>query len=122
MGITNPRLMGFDVVHLNLHKTFSTPHGGGGPGAGPIGVSEKLAGFLPVPVVEFDGKKYSLNYDLKDTIGKVKAYYGNFWSSCRAYTYIIMMGGKGLRQASEDAVLNANYLKEKLKKIYKTSV
>jgi glycine dehydrogenase subunit 2 len=119
MGITNPRLMGFDIVHLNLHKTFSTPHGGGGPGAGPIGVVEKLANFLPVPVVSFNGEKYSLNFDLKDTIGKVKAYYGNFGVLVRAYTYIIMMGGKGLRQASEDAVLNANYLKEKLKKTYK---
>jgi len=119
MGITNPKLMGFDIVHINLHKTFSTPHGGGGPGAGPIGVVEKLADFLPVPVINFDGEKYYLNSDLKDTIGKVKAYYGNFGVLVRAYTYILMMGGKGLRQASEDAVLNANYLKEKLKKTYK---
>lgn len=119
MGITKPRIMGFDIVHLNLHKTFSTPHGGGGPGAGPIGVVEKLADFLPVPVVSFNGEKYSLNFDLKDTIGKVKAYYGNFGVLVRAYTYILMMGGKGLRQVSEDAVLNANYLKEKLKKTYK---
>ena len=119
MGITKPRIMGFDIVHLNLHKTFSTPHGGGGPGAGPIGVTENLANFLPVPVVCFNGEKYFLNYDLKDTIGKVKAYYGNFGILVRAYTYILMMGGKGLRQVSEDAVLNANYLKEKLKNTYK---
>ena len=119
MGITNPKIMGFDIVHLNLHKTFSTPHGGGGPGAGPIGVVEKLSGFLPVPVVSFNNEKYYLNFDLKDTIGKVKAYYGNFGVLVRAYTYILMMGGKGLRQVSEDAVLNANYLKEKLKKTYK---
>ncbi|OGH99790.1 MAG: glycine dehydrogenase (aminomethyl-transferring) [Candidatus Melainabacteria bacterium GWA2_34_9] len=119
MGITKPRIMGFDIVHLNLHKTFSTPHGGGGPGAGPIGVTENLADFLPVPVVGFNGEKYFLNYDLKDTIGKVKAYYGNFGILVRAYTYILMMGGKGLRQVSEDAVLNANYLKEKLKNTYK---
>jgi len=119
MGITNPRLMGFDIVHLNLHKTFSTPHGGGGPGAGPIGVVEKLKDFLPIPVVNFNGEKYSLNFNLKDTIGKVKAYYGNFGVLVRAYTYILMMGGKGLRQVSEDAVLNANYLKEKLKNTYK---
>ena len=119
MGVTNPRLMGFDIVHLNLHKTFSTPHGGGGPGAGPIGVVDKLTDFLPIPVVNFNGEKYYLNFDLKDTIGKVKAYYGNFGVLVRAYTYILMMGGKGLRQVSEDAVLNANYLKEKLKKTYK---
>ncbi len=119
MGITNPCIMGFDIVHLNLHKTFSTPHGGGGPGAGPIGVVNKLSEFLPVPVINFDGKKYFLNYDLTDTIGKVKAYYGNFGVLVRAYTYILMMGGKGLKQASQDAVLNANYLKEKLKKTYK---
>ena len=119
MGITKPRIMGFDIVHLNLHKTFATPHGGGGPGAGPIGVAGKLADFLPVPVVGFNGEKYYLNCDLKDTIGKVKAYYGNFGVLVRAYTYILMMGGKGLKQVSEDAVLNANYLKEKLKKTYK---
>ncbi len=119
MGITNPKLMGFDIVHLNLHKTFSTPHGGGGPGAGPIGVTEKLKDFLPVPVVNFNGKKYFFDYDLKDTIGKVKAYYGNFGVLVRAYTYILMMGGRGLRQVSQDAVLSANYLREKLKKTYK---
>ena len=119
MGITKPRIMGFDIVHLNLHKTFATPHGGGGPGAGPIGVAGKLADFLPVPVVDFKDEKYYLNCDLKNTIGKVKAYYGNFGVLVRAYTYILMMGGKGLRQVSEDAVLNANYLKEKLKKTYK---
>jgi len=119
MGITKPRIMGFDIVHLNLHKTFATPHGGGGPGAGPIGVAGKLADFLPVPVVDFKDEKYYLNCDLKNTIGKVKAYYGNFGVLVRAYTYILMMGGKGLKQVSEDAVLNANYLKEKLKKTYK---
>jgi len=118
MGITNPALMGFDIVHVNLHKTFSTPHGGGGPGAGPIGVVEKLADYLPIPVVNFNEEKYYLNYDLENTIGKVKAFYGNFGVLVRAYTYIIMMGRKGLRKVSEDAVLNANYLKEKLKKYY----
>lgn len=118
MGITNPALMGFDIVHINLHKTFSTPHGGGGPGAGPIGVVKKLSDYLPVPVIEFDGKKYYFNSNLENTIGKVKAYYGNFGVLVRAYTYILMMGGNGLRQVSEDAVLNANYLKEKLKKTF----
>ena len=119
MGITTPKLMGFDIVHLNLHKTFSTPHGGGGPGAGPIGVNEKLKDFLPAPIATFDGNKYYFNYELKNSIGKVKAYFGNFGVLVRAYTYILMMGGKGLKKVSEDAVLNANYLKEKLKKTYK---
>ena len=117
MGYTNPKLMGFDVVHINLHKTFSTPHGGGGPGAGPIGVVEKLKDFLPVPLIGFDGKKYFRNYALKNSIGKVKGFYGNFGILVRAYAYILMMG-KNLKKVSEDAVLNANYLKEKLKGVY----
>lgn len=117
MGYTNPFLMGFDVVHINLHKTFSTPHGGGGPGAGPIGVVDKLKDFLPVPLIDYDGKKYTRNYDLKNSIGKVKAFYGNFGVLVRAYAYILMMG-KHLKNVSEDAVLNANYLKEKLKGAY----
>jgi glycine dehydrogenase subunit 2 len=119
MGVTNPAIMGFDIVHVNLHKTFSTPHGGGGPGAGPIGVVKKLEEFLPVPIISFYGEKYALNCKLEHSIGKVKAFYGNFGVLVRAYTYILMMGGKGLKQVSEDAVLNANYLKEKLKKTYK---
>lgn len=117
MGWTNPKLMGFDVVHLNLHKTFSTPHGGGGPGAGPVAVVERLKNYLPTPVVEFDGEKYYRNYNLQHTIGSVKDFYGNFSVLVRAYTYILMMG-KNLKNASENAVLNANYLKEKLKKYY----
>lgn len=117
MGYTNPKLMGFDVVHINLHKTFATPHGGGGPGAGPIGVVDKLKDFLPVPVIAFDGEKYYRNYDLENSIGKVKSFYGNFGVLVRAYAYILMMG-KDLKTVSEDAVLNANYLKEKLKGIY----
>lgn len=117
MGYTNPKLMGFDVVHINLHKTFSTPHGGGGPGAGPIGVVEKLKDFLPVPVIEYQDGKYYRNYDLENSIGKVKSFYGNFGVLVRAYAYILMMG-KNLKKVSEDAVLNANYLKEKLKGAY----
>lgn len=117
MGYSNPKLMGFDVVHLNLHKTFSTPHGGGGPGAGPVGVVEELKEFLPVPVVEFDGKNYFRNYNLKNSIGSVKGFFGNFAVLVRAYAYILMMG-KNLKEASENAVLNANYLKEKLKDAY----
>ncbi len=91
MGHTNPKLMGFDVVHLNLHKTFSTPHGGGGPGAGPVAVTEKLKEFLPVPVIAFDGEKYYKKYNLKHTIGRVKNFYGNFSVLVKAYAYILMM-------------------------------
>ncbi len=114
MGYTNPFLMGFDVVHLNLHKTFSTPHGGGGPGAGPIAVVEKLKDLLPTPVITFDGEMYHRNYNLANSIGAVKGYFGNFGVLVRAYAYILMMG-KELKRASGDAVLNANYVKEKLK-------
>lgn len=117
MGYTNPKLMGFDVVHLNLHKSFSTPHGGGGPGAGPVCVVEKLKEFLPSPIINYDGNKYFRNYNLKHTIGSVKGFFGNFAVLVRAYAYILMMG-KNLKEASENAVLNANYLKEKLKSAY----
>lgn len=117
MGYTNPKLMGFDVVHLNLHKTFSTPHGGGGPGAGVVAVVEKLKEYLPSPVIDYDGKMYFRNYDIKHSIGSVKDFSGNFGVLVRAYAYILMMG-KNLKHASENAVLNANYLKEKLKKYY----
>lgn len=117
MGHSNPAIMGFDVCHINLHKTFSTPHGGGGPGAGPIGVVAKLKEYLPTPTVEFDGNKYFRNYNLPDSIGKVRSFYGNFGVFVRAYTYILMMGND-LKHATEDAVLNANYLREKLKDVY----
>ena len=117
MGWTNPALMGFDVVHLNLHKTFATPHGGGGPGAGPVCVVEKLKEFLPSPVIEFSNGKYTRNYNITHSIGKVRSFYGNFGILVRAYAYILMMG-KNLKLASADAVLNANYLKEKLKGVY----
>lgn len=118
MGITNPKIMGFDIVHLNLHKTFSTPHGGGGPGSGPVGVTEALKEFLPVPIIDFDGKKYFRNFNAAHSIGKIKAFYGNFSVLVKAYSYILMMG-KNLKNVSQDALLNANYLKEKLKKYYK---
>lgn len=117
MGYSNPAIMGFDVCHINLHKTFSTPHGGGGPGSGPVGVVEKLKDFLPTPVIEFDGDKYVRNYNLPHSIGKVRSFYGNFGVLVRAYTYILMMGND-LKHATEDAVLNANYIREKLKDIY----
>jgi len=118
LGIARPGDMGFDVVHLNLHKTFSTPHGGGGPGSGPIGVREDLVPFLPKPVVEYDGEKYFLDYERPLSIGKVKSFYGNFNVIVKAYAYILTMGAEGLKKASETAVLNANYLMEKLKKFY----
>ena len=117
MGWTNPALMGFDVVHLNLHKTFSTPHGGGGPGAGPVGVVEKLKDFLPAPVIVLEDGKYKRNYNIKHSIGQVRSFYGNFGVLVKAYAYILMMGNN-LKIASGDAVLNANYLKEKLKGVY----
>ncbi|HIP75373.1 MAG TPA: glycine dehydrogenase subunit 2, partial [Thermococcus paralvinellae] len=117
LGKVRPGDMGFDVVHLNLHKTFSTPHGGGGPGAGPVGVKDFLKDYLPVPVVEYDEKKnrYYLNYDLPKSIGKVKEFYGNFAVLVRALTYLKIMGRDGLKAVSEIAVLNANYLTQKLK-------
>ena len=117
MGWTNPALMGFDVVHLNLHKTFATPHGGGGPGAGPVGVVDKLKEFLPTPIIEKVENKYVRNYNLPNSIGKVRSFYGNFGVLVRAYAYILMMGSD-LKLASGDAVLNANYIKEKLKGAY----
>ena len=117
MGYTNPKLMGFDVVHLNLHNTCATPHGGGGPGAGPVGVVEELKQFLPAPVISFDGEKYFRDYNIKNSIGSVKSFSGNFGVLVRAYAYILMMGSN-LKNATEDAVLNANYLKERLKKYY----
>ena len=115
-GVARPADMGFDVVHLNLHKTFSTPHGGGGPGSGPVGVVEKLAAYLPLPVVTKDKSgTYSL-LEPEKSIGKVKAFYGNFNVLVKAYTYILVLGKEGLRDASEKAVLNANYLKKLLEK------
>jgi glycine dehydrogenase subunit 2 len=119
MGIAKPRDMGFDIVHLNLHKTFSTPHGGGGPGSGPIGVKKELSKFLPVPTVEVNSKgRYYLDYDKKDSIGKVKAFYGNFNVLIKAYSYILSLGAQGLKRVSQLAVLNANYLKKHLNKYY----
>ncbi|HGM3247892.1 TPA: aminomethyl-transferring glycine dehydrogenase subunit GcvPB [Clostridioides difficile] len=118
MGITRPGDMGFDVVHLNLHKTFSTPHGGGGPGAGPVGVKKELVPFLPIPVIERKEDKYVLNYDREKSIGKIKNFYGNFGVLVRAYTYILTMGRDGLKEASEMVVLNANYIKESIKDDY----
>ena len=118
MGITRPGDMGFDVLHLNLHKTFSTPHGGGGPGAGPVGVKKHLAGFLPAPVIMKKEDEYLFDYDRPLSIGKVKSFYGHFGVCVRAYAYIRSLGPDGLRAVSENAVLNANYIASKLKDKY----
>ncbi|QUI25710.1 aminomethyl-transferring glycine dehydrogenase subunit GcvPB [Vallitalea pronyensis] len=118
LGITRPGDMGFDIVHLNLHKTFSTPHGGGGPGSGPVGVREDLAPYLPMPLVEKQADNYRLQYASDLSIGAVKHFYGNFGVLVRAYTYILTMGAEGLKKASQLAVLNANYMKDALKDDY----
>jgi glycine dehydrogenase subunit 2 len=119
MGKARPAEMGMDVVHLNLHKTFSTPHGGGGPGAGPVAVSEILEPYLPLPLVALEpGGSYHLDYDRPRSIGRVKAFYGNVGVLIRAYCYLLSMGADGLTRASEDAVLSANYLRARLRHIF----
>jgi glycine dehydrogenase subunit 2 len=118
MGKTRPGDMGFDVIHLNLHKTFATPHGGGGPGAGPVFVSNRLLPFLPQPDVTKDERGYHLSYNREKSIGRISGFYGNIGILIRAYTYITLLGCDGLEQASEHAVLFANYLKERLKGRY----
>ncbi len=118
MGIVKLGDLGVDVVHINLHKTFSTPHGGGGPGAGPVAIKKELASFLPIPIIEKVGEAYKLNHDRPHSVGKMKAFYGNFGVLLKAYAYILSMGAEGLRMASEMAVLNANYLMRRLKGHY----
>ncbi len=110
LGIARPGDLGFDVMHFNLHKTFSTPHGGGGPGSGPVGVSERLVPFLPGPIVVKEGERFRLHVPER-SIGRVRAFFGNYGVFIRAYTYIRMLGSEGLRAVAEHAVLNANYLK-----------
>ncbi len=119
MGKTRPGDMGYDIVHVNIHKTFGTPHGGGGPGSGPIGVCKELTRFLPVPYIAYDKKRrrYRLDYDRPDSIGKIRSFYGNVAVLLRAYAYILSMGGEGLEEAAEVSVLNANYLLKKLNEI-----
>jgi len=114
VGKVRPVDMGFDIMHVNLHKTFSTPHGGGGPGAGPIGVVGKLAPFLPVPIIE-KADRYYLQYNRPLSIGRIHSFFGNFMVMLRAYTYIMMLGSDGLRSVAEHAVCNANYLRTKLR-------
>jgi glycine dehydrogenase subunit 2 len=120
MGIVKLGELGVDLVHINLHKTFSTPHGGGGPGAGPVAIKKELAPFLPIPIIEKDkdGVTYCLNDDRPQSVGKIRAFYGNFGVLVRAYAYILSMGAEGLRKATEMAVLNANYLMKSLKGYY----
>ncbi|WP_027893159.1 aminomethyl-transferring glycine dehydrogenase subunit GcvPB [Calidithermus chliarophilus] len=115
MGMARPGDMGFDVVHLNLHKTFTVPHGGGGPGSGPVGVKAHLAPFLPVPQVVRQGEGYALEYDRPQSIGQVKSFFGNFGALVRSYAYIKMLGAEGIKKSAALSVLNANYLKELLK-------
>ncbi len=119
VGVARPGEFGVDVMHLNLHKTFSTPHGGGGPGSGPVAVKAALEPYLPAPVIEqaIDGS-WKLNYNCPKSVGRVRAFYGNFGMAVRALAYILAYGPEGLRQATEDAVLNANYLLHGLKQAY----
>jgi glycine dehydrogenase subunit 2 len=117
LGEVRPGDMGFDVVHINIHKTFATPHGGGGPGAGPVGVSKDLAPFLPVPRIVFDGERYMLDYNRPKSIGKLRSFHGNIAVLLRAYAYIMSMGLEGLREAAHVSVLNANYVMKKLRNV-----
>jgi glycine dehydrogenase subunit 2 len=121
LGIARPGDLGFDVCHFNLHKTFTTPHGGGGPGAGPVGIKAHLAPFLPVPVVTREAKAYRLAWNRPQSIGKLQAFWGNFGMLVRAYTYIRTMGPDGLRSVAENAVLNANYVLKRLEEHYDRS-
>ena len=119
MGIVRPGDVGFDIMHFNLHKTFSTPHGGGGPGVGAVGVTSELEPFLPSPVLEKDADgKLFFDYDRPNSIGRLHSFYGNFANFVRAYVYIRMLGGEGLLRVSENAVINANYIKEQLRDDY----
>jgi glycine dehydrogenase subunit 2 len=118
VGIARPGEVGIDVMHLNLHKTFSTPHGGGGPGSGAVAVGKVLTPFLPSPRLKREGDRWKWNYDLPDSIGRVRAYYGNFGVLVRALAYIMAHGGNGLRQATLDALLNANYIRALLEPYY----
>lgn len=114
LGIVRPGDIGADVIHLNLHKTFSTPHGGGGPGSGPIGVCKELTKFLPVPTISSDGSRLSVNYFTKDGIGRIKNFYGNFLVMVRALAYLMTLGKENINRVAEDAVLNANYIRKEL--------
>jgi glycine dehydrogenase subunit 2 len=118
VGVARPGDFGIDVMHLNLHKTFSTPHGGGGPGAGPVAVKKALEPFLPIPRIKRSGSALALDFDRPQTIGKVRAFQGNFGVLVRALAYTLAHGGPGLRNATLDAILNANYVRKKLEPYY----
>jgi glycine cleavage system P protein (glycine dehydrogenase) subunit 2 len=118
VGVARPGDMGVDLHHINLHKTFSTPHGGGGPGAGPVGVKRHLEPYLPVPTIEREGETFVLHHDRRKSIGKLRSFFGNFGMFVRAYAYILALGPDGLRRMAETAVLNANYLRHHLKSTY----
>lgn len=118
LGRLRPGDVGIDVMHFNLHKTFSTPHGMGGPGSGPVAVAEHLEPFLPVPTVDYDGNRYYLNYTRPKSIGRVRTFYGNFNVFVKALCYIMALGAEGLKRVADISVLNANYLQERLKKTY----
>ncbi|MBL8234976.1 MAG: aminomethyl-transferring glycine dehydrogenase subunit GcvPB, partial [Bryobacterales bacterium] len=118
VGITRPGDFGIDVMHLNLHKTFSTPHGGGGPGAGAVAVKKHLEPFLPSPRLKRSGDQWAWDHDRPQSIGKVRAFYGNFGVLVRALAYIMAHGGPGLRKATLDALLNANYIRKGLEDYY----
>jgi glycine dehydrogenase subunit 2 len=113
VGLVRPGDMGFDIVHLNLHKTFATPHGGGGPGSGPLAVAERLVPFLPSPVLEWDGgaERWGWDHDRPDSIGRIHSWHGNFGINVRAYTYLRYLGAAGLKKVAERAVLNSSYLR-----------
>jgi len=123
LGISRPADMGFDITHLNLHKTFSTPHGGGGPGSGPIGVVKKLEPYLPVPTIEYDTENdsYYFDWDREESIGKLHSFFGNYGMIVRAYVYIKMLGPQGLKEISRNAIINANYLKNKLRDTFEVA-
>ncbi len=116
LGKVRPGDMGFDIVHVNLHKTFATPHGGGGPGAGPVGVTKGLERYLPVPLIGYDGKRYFLDYKVSDSVGKIRAFHGNVGILVRAYAYILSLGIEGLEAVAESAVVNTNYVMTRLLK------
>ena len=118
VGKFRPGDMGIDVIHLNLHKTFSTPHGGGGPGCGPVGVKKHLEPFLPVPIVERGADGYNLNFGRPKSIGRVRSFYGNFLVIVKALAYIHSLGAAGLREVAEIAVLNSNYIRKSLEGVY----
>jgi glycine dehydrogenase subunit 2 len=123
VGVVRPGDMGFDIVHLNLHKTFATPHGGGGPGSGPLAVSERLERFLPAPVLDFDegAERWRWDWDRPDSIGRIHSFHGNFGINVRAYAYLRSLGAEGLRRVAERAVLNANYLRVLISESFPTA-